>query len=251
MKTEWTELMFIQQKAGNTAMYVFALSVVCVFLALAALYESWSLPLAVILVVPLCLLFSTVGVLLSHRDVNIFVQIGLIVLVGLACKNAILIVEFAQLLHEQGKTVFASAQEASRLRLRPILMTSFAFIFGVVPLVLAAGAGAEMRRSLGTAVFFGMLGVTLIGIFFTPVFFYVIQGTGETRLFRDPTTRRVGSCLAGGGLGLAIGYLLGNLHVVKPLWGMLVGATLGVVLMLVLFEIREHMRQNGNGGPPQ
>ena len=153
------------------------------FLALAALYESWSLPLAVILVVPLCLLCSVIGVLCTHRDVNIFVQIGLIVLVGLACKNAILVVEFAQQLHEdEGRSRFDATQEASRLRLRPILMTSFAFIFGVVPLVIASGAGAEMRRSLGTAVFSGMLGVTLFGIFLTPVFFYVIQGLGETRL---------------------------------------------------------------------
>ena len=133
MKTEWTELMFMQIRAGNTAMYVFALAVVFVFLALAALYESWSLPLAVILVVPLCLLCSVVGVLIAHRSVDIFVQIGLIVLVGLACKNAILIVEFARELHEGGKGRFEATLEASRLRLRPILMTSLAFILGVVP----------------------------------------------------------------------------------------------------------------------
>jgi multidrug efflux pump len=190
MKTEWTELMFMQIRAGNTAMVVFALAVVCVFLALAALYESWSLPLAVILVVPLCLLCSVAGVLLTHTDVNIFVQIGLVVLVGLACKNAILIVEFAVQMHREGKPRFEATVEASRLRLRPILMTSFAFILGVVPLVLATGAGAEMRRSLGTAVFSGMLGVTLFGIFLTPVFFYVIQGLGETRLFSNPLVRR-------------------------------------------------------------
>src|SRR5262249_10177438 len=150
MKTEWTELMFIQIRAGNTAIYVFGLAVVCVFLALAALYESWSLPLAVILVVPLCLVCSLAGVLATHNSVNIFVQIGLVVLVGLACKNAILIVEFAKHLHEQGRPRLEATQEASRLRLRPILMTSFAFILGVVPLVVAGGAGAEMRRSLGT-----------------------------------------------------------------------------------------------------
>ncbi len=181
MQKEWTDLMFMQIRAGNTAMYVFLLAIVCVFLALAALYESWTLPLAVILVVPLCLLCSLSGVLLTNRDANIFVQIGLVVLVGLACKNAILIVEFARQLHLEGKTVYEATTEASRLRLRPILMTSFAFIFGVIPLMLASGAGAEMRRSLGIAVFSGMLGVTLFGIFLTPVFFYVIQGLGESR----------------------------------------------------------------------
>ena len=189
MSKEWTELMFVQIRAGDTAMYVFALGVVSVFLALAALYESWSLPLAVILVVPLCLLFSVLGVLCTHNSVNIFVQIGLVVLVGLACKNAILIVEFAKRLRRDGRPRLEATQEASRLRLRPILMTSFAFILGVVPLVIASGAGAEMRRSLGTAVFSGMLGLTLFGIFLTPVFFYVLQGLSETRLFAATTTR--------------------------------------------------------------
>ena len=166
-------------------MYVFALAVVFVFLALAALYESWSLPLAVILVVPLCLLCSVVGVFYTHTAVNIFVQIGLVVLVGLACKNAILIVEFApSSCTERADRRLEATLEACRLRLRPILMTSFAFILGVVPLVIATGAGAEMRRSLGTAVFSGMLGVTLFGIFLTPVFFYVIEELGETRLLR-------------------------------------------------------------------
>jgi multidrug efflux pump len=187
--------MFMQIRAGNTAIYVFALAVVCVFLALAALYESWSLPLAVILVVPLCLLCSIAGVLFTHNDVNIFVQIGLVVLVGLACKNAILIVEFARQTHQEGKPRFEATVEASRLRLRPILMTSFAFILGVVPLVIATGAGAEMRRSLGTAVFSGMLGVTLFGIFLTPVFFYVIQGLGDLPLFSSPRMRRFGFVL--------------------------------------------------------
>ena len=196
MKSEWTELMFMQIRAGNTAIYVFLLSIVCVFMALAALYESWTLPLAVILVVPLCLLCSVAGVLYTERDVNIFVQIGLVVLVGLACKNAILVVEYARQLHQEGRPVFEVTQEASRLRLRPILMTSFAFVFGVIPLVVAAGAGAEMRRSLGTAVFSGMLGVTLFGIFLTPVFFYVIQRLSETRLFTAEATRWVGSAIA-------------------------------------------------------
>ena len=189
MRADWTELMFLQILEGNKTppQVVFGLSVLFVFLALAALYESWTLPLAVILVVPLCVLCSVTGVLATSTSVNIFVQIGLVVLVGLACKNAILIVEFAQRKHTKPAYLCCEAtREASRLRLRPILMTSFAFILGVVPLVYASGAGAEMRRSLGTAVFSGMLGVTLFGIFLTPVFFYVIQGFGETRLFAAP-----------------------------------------------------------------
>jgi multidrug efflux pump len=234
MATEWTELMFMQIKAGNTAMYVFLLAVVFVFLALAALYESWSLPLAVILVVPLCLLCSVGGVLLTHRAVDIFVQIGLVVLVGLACKNAILIVEFAQHLRGQGRPLAEATREASRLRLRPILMTSLAFILGVVPLVIASGAGSEMRRSLGTAVFTGMIGVTLFGIFLTPVFFYVIGWLGEARVFAYATTWWGGSALAGGGLGLAIGYSLGRLGVFRLPWAALVGVAVGVLMALIL-----------------
>jgi len=175
MATEWTELTFLQLQAGNQAIFVFALAVVFVFLVLAAQYESWSLPLAVILVVPMCLLYSVVGVGLAGMEVNIFTQIGFVVLVGLASKNAILIVEFAKQRQEAGVPRREATLEASRLRLRPILMTSFAFILGVVPLVIATGAGAEMRRALGLAVFSGMLGVTLFGIFLTPVFFYVIR----------------------------------------------------------------------------
>ncbi len=174
MAYDWTELTFMQLQAGNTAMYVFALAVVFVFLVLAAQYESWILPLAVILVVPMCLLCSVVGVALAQLDVNIFTQIGLVVLVGLASKNAILIVEFAKQQREAGTPRREATLEACRLRLRPILMTSFAFILGVVPLVLAEGAGAEMRHTLGTAVFSGMLGVTFFGIFLTPVFYYVL-----------------------------------------------------------------------------
>jgi multidrug efflux pump len=181
MKGDWTELMFMQKRAGNTSMVVFALAVVCVFLALAALYESWSLPLAVILVVPMCLLCSVVGVNLARLDINIFTQIGFVVLVGLASKNAILIVEFAKEQHEAGVPRREATLRASRLRLRPILMTSFAFILGVVPLVLASGAGAEMRQTLGIAVFAGMLGVTLFGVFLTPIFFYSIQYLKERR----------------------------------------------------------------------
>jgi multidrug efflux pump len=179
MGYDWTELTFLQLQAGNTALYVFALAVVFVFLVLAAQYESWRLPLAVILVVPMCLLCSVVGVDLAGQDITIFVQIGFVVLVGLASKNAILIVEFAKQQQEKGVPLHQAATEASRLRLRPILMTSFAFILGVVPLVIATGAGAEMRRSLGIAVFSGMLGVTLFGIFLTPVFFYAIQYFGR------------------------------------------------------------------------
>ncbi len=175
MAYDWTELTYLQLEAGNTAMFVFALAVMFVFLVLAAQYESWSLPLAVILVVPMCLLCSVTGVVLAGMDVNIFTQIGFVVLVGLASKNAILIVEFAKQRREEGVDVRTATLQASQLRLRPILMTSFAFILGVVPLAAAAGAGAEMRRSLGLAVFAGMLGVTIFGIFLTPVFFYVVQ----------------------------------------------------------------------------
>ncbi len=174
MNTEWTELTLLQILAGNTAIVVFALAVVLVFLVLAAQYESLSLPLAVILVVPMCLLCSVIGVALAGMDINIFVQIGFIVLVGLASKNAILIVEFAKEKSAGGATPRDAAVEACRLRLRPIIMTSAAFILGVLPLALAVGAGAEMRRTLGIAVFSGMLGVTLFGIFLTPVFYYVV-----------------------------------------------------------------------------
>jgi multidrug efflux pump len=175
MAFDWTELAYMQLQAGQVAIYVFALAVVFVFLVLAAQYESWSLPLAVILVVPMCLFCSIAGLNLAETDVNIFTQIGFLVLVGLACKNAILIVEFAKQRQEEGVDAREATLEASRLRLRPILMTSFAFIFGVLPLVVAHGAGAEMRRALGLAVFGGMLGVTFFGIFLTPVFFYVIR----------------------------------------------------------------------------
>jgi multidrug efflux pump subunit AcrB len=181
MRTEWTELAFLQLQTGNTAMWAFLLGVILVFLVLAAQYESWSLPLAVILVVPMCLLCSAIGVIIARMDINIFTQIGFLVLVGLACKNAILIVEFAKAQREAGKSRFEAALAACQLRLRPIIMTSFAFIFGVMPLMISVGAGAEMRRTLGTAVFAGMLGVTLFGIFLTPVFYYVIQWIKDTR----------------------------------------------------------------------
>ncbi len=172
---EWTELSLQQVLAGNVALLVFPLSVIFVFLALAAQYESWSLPFAVILIVPMCILSSMVGVWLNHMDNNIFTQIGFIVLVGLASKNAILIVEFAKRRQESGLSFFDAAVEASRIRLRPILMTSFAFIMGVFPLVIATGAGAESRQILGTAVFSGMLGVTFFGLLLTPVFYVAVQ----------------------------------------------------------------------------
>jgi multidrug efflux pump len=179
MAYEWTELTFQEILAGNTIVFIFPLCVVLVFLTLAAQYESWSLPLAIILIVPMCLLSAVAGVWLGGLDNNIFTQIGLIVLVGLASKNAILIVEFARQLEDTGKSIVDAAVEAARLRLRPILMTSFAFILGVVPLVIATGAGAEMRQALGTAVFFGMLGVTAFGLLLTPVFYVVIRKLTE------------------------------------------------------------------------
>jgi multidrug efflux pump len=173
---DWTDLAYQQKLAGNTGLLVFGASIVFVFLVLAAQYESWSLPLAVILIVPMCLLAAVSGLLLRGMDVNILAQVGFVVLVGLAAKNAILIVEFARQGEEEGKDRFDAAVQAARTRLRPILMTSFAFIFGVVPLTIATGAGAEMRQSLGTAVFFGMLGVTGFGLIFTPVFYAVVRG---------------------------------------------------------------------------
>jgi multidrug efflux pump len=185
MNLQWTELTFLQIRAGNTAMIVFALAVILVFLVLAAQYESLTLPLAVILVVPMCLLCSVIGVALAGMDINIFVQIGFVVLVGLAAKNAILIVEFAKEKSARGVTPVEATVEACRLRLRPIIMTSLAFILGVVPLALAVGAGAEMRSTLGIAVFSGMLGVTLFGIFLTPIFYYVI-----VRLFGQPQSQK-------------------------------------------------------------
>jgi hydrophobe/amphiphile efflux-1 (HAE1) family protein len=178
---EWTELSLQQILAGNTAIIVFPLSVIFVFLALAAQYESWSLPFAIILIVPMCLLSSMAGVWLRGMDNNIFTQVGFIVLVGLASKNAILIVEFARRRQHEGSDRAAAAIEAARLRLRPILMTSFAFVMGVFPLMMSTGAGAESRRILGTAVFSGMLGVTFFGLLLTPVFYVTIRAWVERR----------------------------------------------------------------------
>jgi len=183
MGYEWTELTYQQILAGQDVLtkLAFPLAVAFVFLVLAAQYESWSIPLAIILIVPMCLLAAITGIWLARMDNNIFTQIGLVVLIGLAAKNAILIVEFAKQLQDQGKDRTDATIEASKLRLRPILMTSFAFILGVVPLVLAKGAGAEMRVALGVAVFSGMLGVTIFGIFFTPVFYVVIRWFTERK----------------------------------------------------------------------
>lgn len=176
---EWTDLALQEKVAGNTAPIAFGLAVIFVFLVLAALYESWMLPLSVILIVPMCLLASITGIALRGMDNNILVQVGFVVLIGLAAKNAILIVEFARQAEEQGMDRIAAAAHAARTRLRPILMTSFAFIMGVVPLAIASGAGAEMRQSLGTAVFSGMLGVTFFGLLFTPTFYVVCRGAAS------------------------------------------------------------------------
>jgi hydrophobe/amphiphile efflux-1 (HAE1) family protein len=183
---EWTDLTFQQKSAGNTALLVFPICVMLVFLILSAQYESWALPLVVILIVPMCLLCAMVGVWLKGSDNNVLTQIGFIVLVGLACKNAILIVEFARERVEHGLSPVDAAVEACRLRLRPILMTSFAFIMGVIPLVIASGAGSEMRQAIGIAVFSGMLGVTLFGLLLTPVFFVTVEGLFDKRHIRPP-----------------------------------------------------------------
>jgi multidrug efflux pump len=178
---EWTDLSYQQRLAGNTAVFIFPLCVLLALLVLAAQYESWTLPLAVILIVPMSLLCAIGGVWLTQGDNNIFTQIGFLVLIGLACKNAILIVEFARELHLQGRPAVDAALEAARIRLRPILMTSFAFIMGVLPLVFSSGAGAEMRHAMGVAVFSGMLGVTFFGLVLTPVFYVVLQRLVERR----------------------------------------------------------------------
>jgi multidrug efflux pump subunit AcrB len=178
---EWTDLTYQKIIAGNTAVYIYPLCILLVFMVLAAQYESLRLPLAIILIVPLCLLIALLGVHLTGGDNNIFSQIGFIVLIGLACKNAILIVEFAKESHDHGKSPLEAALEACRLRLRPILMTSIAFIAGVYPLVVSTGAGAEMRRAMGTAVFAGMIGVTFLGLFLTPVFYVLVMKLGRKK----------------------------------------------------------------------
>jgi multidrug efflux pump len=243
MSYEFTDLAYLELIAGNSSLNIFGLASVMVFLVLAAQYESWSLPLAVILVVPMCLLSAVIGVWTmpailqiiagylgkiphgwgtslsntvggtsSPSDINIFTQIGLVVLVGLASKNAILIVEFAKRLRSEGATAREATLTACRLRLRPIIMTSFAFILGVMPLLISTGAGAEMRRTLGTAVFSGMLGVTLFGIFLTPVFFRVIDWLGQTRLFHS----RFATGLSAVSLAIVFPWMWSKLVLKKP-----------------------------------
>src|SRR6266581_3232030 len=184
---EWTDLSYQQVTGGNTGLYVFPICVLFVFLVLAAQYGSWSLPFAVILIVPMCLLAATIGVRIMGQDVNILTQIGFVVLVGLAAKNAILIVEFARDIELEGRPRLDAVIEACRLRLRPILMTSFAFILGVLPLVISTGSGSEMRQAVGVAVFFGMLGVTLFGLIFTPIFYMVVRDLAEDKNEGKPT----------------------------------------------------------------
>jgi multidrug efflux pump len=188
MGYEWTDIYYMQIIAGNSTLFVFAGAVVLVFLVLAGQYERWSLPLAVILVVPMCILCSITGLAIAGMEINIFTQIGFVVLVGLASNNAILIVEFAKSKREEGMPRYEATVEACRLRLRPIMMTASAFILGVVPLVISRGAGAEMRNALGTAVFSGMLGVTVFGLLLTPVFFYVIQYFKDRNITETPST---------------------------------------------------------------
>ena len=184
---EWTDLSYQQVTGGNAGLFVFPICVLFVYLVLAAQYGSWTLPFAVILIVPMCLLAATLGVRIMGNDINILTQIGFVVLVGLAAKNAILIVEFAvELQHKQHMSFFDAAVEAARLRLRPILMTSFAFILGVLPLVVSTGSGSEMRQAVGVAVFFGMLGVTLFGLMFTPIFYVVVRNLADGSAKKKP-----------------------------------------------------------------
>src|SRR5438093_119119 len=182
MHIEWTDIAYQAKLAGNTAAFIFPLCVLFVFLVHSAEYESWSLALAIVLIAPMCLPFALFGTWLRGLDNNLITQIGFITLIGLAAKNAVLIVEFAKQQQEEGRDRFAAAVEASRLRLRPILMTSFAFILGVLPLARATGPGAEMRQALGTAVFSGMLGVTLFGLFLTPVFYVLLRRSAAARV---------------------------------------------------------------------
>jgi len=207
MAYEWTDLTYQRILAGNTAVYVGPLCILLVFLVLAALYESFRLPLAIILIVPMCLLFAIAGVWLKGSDNNIFTQIGFIVLVGLACKNAILIVEFAKRKQDEGSSPIEAAIEACRLRLRPILMTSIAFIAGVFPLVISHGAGAEMRQAMGIAVFSGMIGVTLFGLFLTPVFYVTLMRLGGKKE-TAPEAKGHGFGTAGAAAGIATSFLL-------------------------------------------
>jgi HAE1 family hydrophobic/amphiphilic exporter-1 len=187
MGYEWTGMSFQEKRVGSQALYVFALGVLMVYLVLAAQYESWVMPAAVIMVVPLALLGTVIAVAVRGMDNNIYTQIGIVLIIALASKNAILIVEFARELRAQGRTILEAAVEASRLRFRPILMTSFAFILGIVPLIRATGAGAASRRALGTAVFGGMIAATVLAVFFVPVFYVLMQRLAEWRRRPDAT----------------------------------------------------------------
>jgi multidrug efflux pump len=220
MTSEWTELSYLQKQSSKIEQFrdlrqnpfsAFVLGAVLVFFVLAGLYENWSLPLAVILVVPMCLLSALTGIALAGMDVNIFVQVGFVVLVGLACKNAILIVEFARDRQHEGASRFDAAVEAAKVRLRPIVMTSFAFILGVLPLVISQGAGAEMRRTLGTAVFAGMIGVTLFGIFLTPVFYSVVRRFSDREAVKPALAHEADAAPAGTILDAAVAATRGDL----------------------------------------
>jgi len=218
MRTEWTELTYQRILAGNTSIYIYPLCILLVFLVLAAQYESFRLPLAIILIVPMCLLFAITGVWLSGGDNNIFTQIGLIVLVGLACKNAILIVEFAKHKQDEGFSPFDAAIEACRLRLRPILMTSIAFIAGVWPLVKSHGAGAEMRQAIGITVFAGMIGVTLFGLFLTPVFYVALMKLTSERKKAVQTDSHGSSLKPAGAVATAVIMLLWSTNSTQAGW---------------------------------
>jgi multidrug efflux pump len=182
MTISWTDLAYQERLAGNTAIFIFPLCVLFVFLVHSAEYESWLLPLAIILIVPIALPFALSGVWFRGMDNNLITQIGFVVLIGLAAKNAVLIVEFAKQLEEEGRSALEAAVEACRLRLRPILMTSFAFILGVIPLAISTGPGAELKQVLGTAVSIGMLGVTIFGLFLTPSFYLILRRMSRQRL---------------------------------------------------------------------
>lgn len=251
MQSEWTGLSYLQVEAGNTALYVFGMSVIFVFLVLAALYESWSLPLAIIMVVPLGILFAILGVwAFPFMNVDIFTQIGFVVLVGLGCKNAVLIVEFAHQLQGKGQPLFEATIEASRLRLRPIVMTSCAFLLGVVPLIIATGAGAEMRRALGVAMFCGMLGVSIFGVFFTPVFYYVIRWCSSTRLLSNVVVQGVGTLVLGPVVGGTFGLLLGRTQSISFWWAMLSGVAAGLLTSGVVLG-RRRIRRRMNPDAPE
>ena len=231
MKAEWTDLTLLQIRAGDTVVYVFAFTVVFVFLVLAALYESWLLPLSILLVVPLGMLFAVLGVtVFPYMNISIFTQIGFVVLVGLASKNAILMVEFAKQLRDDGQPLLDATVDACQLRLRPIIMTSCAFILGVLPLIIAGGAGAEMRRALGVAVFCGMLGVTIFGIFFTPVFYYVIERLAEGGGKLSGAARAMCNLLCVTGLAAGIGVLLEKTSSLSLNWSLLIGLVVATVV---------------------